>query len=240
MKKIFLTAVFTLISILSFGQDPMQNVRKELNMERFYCDCHIYCLDYHYALKFRKSNDTIVYAVPIQIYNDNEEYTVTELHYDKVNKDEINDSLEIAAFGGAREYVSIMNYITKRDKIANRFKYGYIDDWSWGTNSVNGINFNISYTNTNPKTIKYIDIYFIVKNPVGDVCKILYNSSNTAHLRCVGPIEQFETGTYDWDAVYYTTGDSHTLHFTKFVITYMDNSKYTLVKELAYKSYPYD
>ena len=90
--------------------------------------------------------------------------------------------------------------------------------------------------NKNSKAIKYIDIYFIIKNPVGDICKILYNGgSNTGHLRCVGPIEQFETGTYSWDTVYYTTGDASHLYFTKFVITYMDNTKYTLVKELAYK-----
>lgn len=237
MKKIILSFILAMVTIVSFGQDHIQNARKELNVEHILCNCHI---DFHYGIKFNRSNDTIVYAIPIQIYNDNEEYITTEFHYDKVNKNKIDDSLRITPFGSAEAYVDIMNYATKRDNIANKFKYGYIDNWSWNTNSVDGINFNISYTNTNAKTIKYIDIYFIVKNPVGDICKLLYNSSNTGHLRCVGPIEQFETGTYNWEAVYYTTGDASNLHFTKFVITYMDNSKYTLIKELAYKYYPYD
>ena len=133
------------------------------------------------------------------------------------------------------EQVAYYNYSVYLEEISKDFKYGFIKKWSWSTNSVNGIDFKISYTNTNNKTIKYIDISFIIKNPVGDICKIYYNNgSNTGHLRCVGPIEQFETGTYSWDAVYYTTGDASDLYFTKFVITYMDNTKYTLVKELAY------
>ena len=66
------------------------------------------------------------------------------------------------------------------------------------------------------------------------------NGSNTGHLRCVGPIEQYDSGTWSWDAVYYTTGDASNLYFTKFVITYMDNTKYTLIKELAYKYYTLD
>ena len=39
------------------------------------------------------------------------------------------------------------------------------------------------------------------------------------------------------DAAYYTSGDASNMYFKKFVITYMDNTKYTLVKELAYREY---
>lgn len=54
MKKIFLTAVFALVSILSFGQIPLDNIL---------CDCH-------YAL-VNKSNDTLVYVTKYEIFNDN-------------------------------------------------------------------------------------------------------------------------------------------------------------------------
>lgn len=229
-----------MVSILSFCQNNGENIQEKLNMKNILCNCHA---KFHYGTEYKKNNDTIVYLVPIKIYNDYNELLTVELHYEQINKNEINDSLPNidSCFSNVREFCGLLNFSQKENKIAKTFKHGYINKWSWNTNSVNGIDFNIAYTNTNTKTIKYIDIYFIVKNPVGDICRISYNNgSNICHLKCVGPIEQFETGSYSWDAAYYTTGDASNLYFTKFVITYMDNTKYTLVKELAYKYYPFD
>lgn len=228
MKKIFLIAVFTLVSILSFGQTSLNNIL---------CDCHG---EFHNCMPFSKSNDTLVYVAKYEIFNDNISKEYFECHYDKTDVKNINDSIEQTKFESAKYECGLMNfhYLTE---ITKTFKHGFINSWSWSTNSVNGIDFKINYTNTNSKTIKYIDIYFVVKNPVGDICRISYNNgSNTGHLRCVGPIEQYDSGSWSWDAVYYTTGDASNLYFKKFVITYMDNTKYTLVKELAYKYYTFD
>lgn len=233
MKKIFVILMMCVFAVSTFAQDN--------NYHRILCNCHI---DWHYGLIGVKSNDTIVYVTPIEIYNDNISKRYFELHFDKYEKysKETLDTVKnvnLENFSGAKEYTYLLNFF-EIERIGETFKYGYIADWSWLTNSVNGINFDIKYTNTNKKTIKYIDIYFIIKNPVGDICRLIYNNTNTGHLRCVGPIEELETGKYSWDAVYYTTSDASDMYFKKFVITYMDGSKYTLVKELAYKWYPED
>lgn len=228
MKKIILSFVFTLMSIVSFGQTSLNEIL---------CDCHN---DYHKCILIDKSNDTLVYATRYKIFNDNISKGYFEYHYDKTDIYDIPDSIKQTTFKSARYECGSMN-LYNLNEITKTFKYGFINSWSWSMNSVNGINFEIEYTNTNSKTIKYIDIYFIVKNPVGDICRILYkNGSNIGHLRCVGPLEQYDSGSWGWDAVYYTTGDASNLYFTKFVITYMDNTKYTLVKELAYKYYILD
>ena len=232
MTKIILTIVFTLVSIVSFGQTSLNNILHDC-----YCDCHY---DFHKCIPFHKNNDTLVYVTKYEIFNSNISKEYWEFHYDKTDIKNITDSIKQTVFESAKKECELMNF-HRLTEIGETFKHGFINSWSWSTNFVNGINFKINYTNTNSKTIKYIDIYFIVKNPVGDICRISYNNgSNTGHLRCVGPIEQYDSGTWSWDAVYYTTGDASNLHFTKFVITYMDNTKYTLIKELAYKYYTLD
>ena len=240
MKKILLSLLLATISVVSFGQenDSIQTY------ESILCDCHSEFYDgyiFGYKNGSRINNDTILFFGYINVFNDYIDKRYSLLHYD-VGSYSANDKVDLTKLkrwddiSDTPELVAYHNYNVYLEKISKDFKYGFIKKWSWSTNSVNGIDFKISYTNTNSKAIKYIDIYFIIKNPVGDVCRILYNGgSNTGHLRCVGPIEQFQTGTYSWDAVYYTTGDASDLYFTKFVITYMDNTKYTLVKELAYK-----
>ena len=229
MKKIIFYLIGMLICVLS--------VNAQHTMKNILCDCHI---NFHKSVSYHKSNDTLIYITKFELFNDIISKEYFELHYDKTDLTDIPDTLEQTDFEGAKEECGIMNfhYLTE---IAKTFKHGFINSWSWSTNSVNGIDFKINYTNTNSKTIKYIDIYFIVKNPVGDICRISYNNgSNICHLKCVGPIEQYYSGSWSWDAVYYTTGDASKLYFTKFVITYMDNTKYTLVKELAYKYYMLD
>lgn len=235
MKKILFVCISVLLNLIAFSQ--------EVKLEHFLCDCHI---DFYDGMSVGKTDYTVIYYVPIEIYNNNISKLYGEYHYNRaISKDPLVSKLmfeldTITDDTGnpitAKEFCIGMNRVNTT-LISETFKYGYIDDWSWSLNSANGINFNITYTNTNKKTIKYIDIYFIVKNPVGDICSLRFDHTNTGHLTCVGPIKQYHSGKYEWDAVYYTTGDASNLYFKKFVITYMDNTKYTLVKELAYKDY---
>lgn len=225
MKKIIFSFIFILCSI---------SINAYNNVTYIGCDC---CRSVIKCIPIYFKNDTVIYAQVKKIYNDiNKEYTHI-LHYKKYeSKDKINiDSLKtIDNFDSALEFIKAYNYVTTED-LFKKYKHGVILDWSWSTNSVNGIDFNINYLNTNKKTIKYIEIYFYIKNPVNDICKIKFNNgSNICKLKCVGPIEYKENGSYSWDACYYTTGDAEYLHFTKLVITYMDNTKYTLAKEITY------
>lgn len=251
MKRIIFLFVFGIMSLVSFGQETEQDLNKN-QIHCIACDCHGKYLKH--AIAFKRFNDTIIYISNDVYYNDLGEIKIIKDHYKKFNESdydkynyysfETEDKFQLNSLEDltnkykdltASDFCYLINS-ESYDKLQNKVKNGYIKDWSWNTNSVNGIDFNITYVNTNKKTIKYIDIYFIIKNPVKDICRILYNNgSNTCHLRCVGPIEEFHSGTYSWDACYYTTGDASNLHFTKFVITYMDNTKYTLVKELTYK-----
>ena len=227
MKKFILTLLFTFIC--GFGYSQLKHIL---------CDCHD---NFYNCIPSYYSNDTVIYYTMYTIYNDIESEQYGEYHYKKTNINSLTDSIEPInkdILNGAEDMYECFNFLVLDNEISKKFKYGFIDDWSWSLNSVNGIDLNIKYTNTNSKIIKYIDIYFYVKNPVDDICKILYNDrSNICHVKCVGPIYQYDSASYKFDAVCYTTGDAKYLYFTKFVITYMDNTKYTLVKELAYKKY---
>ena len=129
------------------------------------------------------------------------------------------------------EYISEYNK-KEKEKFNNELRKvapnGFIVSWSWSLNSVNGINTYLSYLNTSPKIIKYVDLYFNVYNAVGDRCILKYNNSYVGYIRGVGPVEPFNIGSWSSDASYYTTGDASKLNITKLVITYMDNTKKTL------------
>lgn len=228
MRKILWLILAIFISLASYAQN--------IKLDHFLCDC---CSDFHYGKVVGRYNNTLIYLVPIEIYNSNVSKIYGVYHYDESYLKNIPDTVESIdiEFGAVKDYCSALNHAVIETRISEIFKYGFIENWSWSLNSVNGIDFNIIYVNTNKKTIKYIDIYFIVKNPVGDICNLQFERTNTGHLTCVGPIEQFRGSRYSWDAAYYTTGDASEMFIKKLVITYMDNTKYTLVKELAYLDY---
>lgn len=126
--------------------------------------------------------------------------------------------------------INRMAYEKYIDEIRKDAPYGFIKDWGWELNSVAGIESRFEYTNTNKKTIKYIDFYFSVYNAVGDICSIS-GSGNVAHVRGIGPVETFETGSWDWDhASHYTKYSASEMRIVKLVITYMDGTVKTIPK----------
>lgn len=118
------------------------------------------------------------------------------------------------------------HYYSNIKKIA---PFGFVDEWSWSKKYSN-LSFSIKYTNTNSKTIKYLTVYFKATNGVGDVRKI-------GHFQGTGPLEEWETGTWDFDySDYYVAGDTNHMTITKIVITYMNGSKKILTKnKIIYK-----
>ena len=108
-------------------------------------------------------------------------------------------------------------------KVSAKAPYGYFEDWEWSSEYGN-ISFNFKYTNTNKNTIKYIEVFWVVTNDVGDVRK-------TGSFKGTGPLEVWDTGTWDWDhSMYYVAGDATKMNISKVVITYMNGSKITLPK----------
>ena len=108
-------------------------------------------------------------------------------------------------------------------KIKAKAPNGYFEDWGWN-DEYGTITFNFKYTNTNKNTIKYIEVFWVVTNDVGDVRK-------TGSFRGTGPLAEWETASWNWDhSMYYVAGDATKMNFTKVVITYMNGSKVTIPK----------
>ena len=100
---------------------------------------------------------------------------------------------------------------------------GLFLDWGWDK-EYSSIEFNFKYMNTNSNTIKYIEVFFVVTNDVGDVRK-------TGSFRGTGPLEEWESASWNWDhSSYYVAGDATKMNISKVIITYMNGSRVTIPK----------
>ena len=145
-----------------------------------------------------------------------------EIFKDSLNKGISGDN----DFGFSKELVDDFNDISLHDcirKIISEAPYGFVDEWHWDC-EYGSVSFDITYTNMNKKTIRYLDVYWTITNDVGDVRK-------TGHFIGTGPVEPGGSGKWEWDySSYYVAGDASKMHLTKLIITYMDGSKKVLSK----------
>ena len=136
------------------------------------------------------------------------------------------DSLSTSKSYFDEEFVNYINadrFLKYLDKLKKVAPYGFVDTWSWN-DKYSMVTMYLKYTNLNKKTIKYIDVYFRVTNAVGDVRK-------TGVFKGTGPIEEFESASWDWDSSsYYVAGDASEMSITQITLTYMDGTKITLPK----------
>lgn len=138
-----------------------------------------------------------------------------------------NDS--IASHTKMTNIQAIQQALDKIDSFKKAVKrktpYGFIKDWGWKLNSVDGVEPYFAFYNTSDKTIKYVDFYFSLFNAVGDRCLLKYAKSYVGNIRGVGPVESFQAGSWNWDkATHYTSGDASEMKIVKVVITYMDKT----------------
>lgn len=121
------------------------------------------------------------------------------------------------------EIVNDYNYFGYVEKLIKEAPYGFVDSWGWN-DKYSEVTMSLKYTNLNKKTIKYIDVYFRITNDVGDVRK-------TGVFKGTGPVEEFGSGSWDWDSSrYYVAGDASQMSITQIILTYMDGTKVTLPK----------
>lgn len=195
-----------------------------------YCN-HITTDDTVYI--FSMKNDSICYA---SVENFDLGTKIVKCHVSKIpnyvkkNNDFINhcnvfkDSLEKNQFDFDREtveYLNAKNVVNAFDILKKKAPYGYFANWSWD-NEYGCITFKFTYMNTNPKTIKYIKVYWTVKNDVGDV-------RGSGSFSGTGPVESMSSGSWNWDySSYYVKGDASKMRITKVVITYMNGTYKTL------------
>lgn len=119
-------------------------------------------------------------------------------------------------------------FLTFCKKLKEKAPYGFIKDYGWNLNSVNGVEPSFEFFNTNDKTIKYVDFYFSIYNAVNDICYLDRNST-IGNIRGVGPVESFDSGSWVWNrATHYTSAAADHMKIVKLVLTYMDGSTKTL------------
>lgn len=111
--------------------------------------------------------------------------------------------------------VNVINYkvIEKNNLAINSYEVNG-EDYSIG--------FEISVTNFNVKTIKYIYITVTAKNPVKD-------KVGTRTVTAIGPIEYFQSGSYEFENVFFSNTAQY-LNIDQIKIQYMDGSKKTIPK----------
>lgn len=150
------------------------------------------------------------------------DYVPFKYHYEA-----FKDSLALYS-GDYDQLVAGLSYNYLNDyiqRLKKRAPYGFFVDWHWDS-EYSFISFDFRYMNTNAKTIKYIDVYFKVTNDVGDVRK-------TGHFQGTGPLEQFESASWEWDtSSYYVAGDASNMSITKVILTYMNGTKKVLTGNL--------
>ena len=136
-------------------------------------------------------------------------------HYEAFKDSLTDDSTDYAELGQYLEYQDYVDYWKQLKKIS---PFGYVNEWSWDC-KYSMVTFNIQYTNTNSKTIKYLTVYFKITNDVGDIRK-------TGYFQGTGPLKEGETASWDWDSSsYFTAGDASQMSITKIVLTYMNGTK---------------
>ena len=142
--------------------------------------------------------------------------------------------------------IAVDNYINMTLPIYNKYydkngnwknRFGYIIDYGFDLNCVNGIEPMFEFYNTSNKIVKYVHVYFKIYNAVNDICLLQYNQGTTAQITGVGPINPSNSATYNWNsATHYTSGDASHMKIIKIKIDYMDNTSYTF----QYNNLPID
>lgn len=131
-----------------------------------------------------------------------------EVFKDSLTKDSVDYDFLTTYWG----YTSYTNYLKE---LKQKAPYGYFDEWGWDA-EYSMVSFHFRYVNTNPKTIKYITVYFKITNDVGDLRK-------TGYFRGTGPLEEDESASWSWDSSsYFVAGDASNMNITKVVLTYMN------------------
>ncbi len=114
------------------------------------------------------------------------------------------------------------------DEVKKAAPYGFVEDWGWDE-EYGTLTFHISYTNLNKKTIKYITVYWQLKNDVDD-------PRGSGQFKGTGPVDYLDTGSWEWDnTLYFVRGDVTRMRITKILLTYMNGTTKVLTgKEIKF------
>lgn len=143
------------------------------------------------------------------------------VYHRKVYNDSLTSRINIDM--GLAAEVNRDHYIDYLKELKQVAPNGLFLDWGWDS-EYSSISFHFRYLNTNKNTIKYIEVFFVVTNDVGDVRK-------RGSFRGTGPLAEWESASWNWDhSSYYVAGDATNMNITQVILTYMNGSKVTLPK----------
>lgn len=123
------------------------------------------------------------------------------------------------------------------DIVSEWAPHGYIEEFSWYKDVLGYAHPEITFCNTNKKTIKYISFYINYFNPVEDPIRAGFSNSYDCIYTGIGPVENEEIVSWNFKDVDYFIKNASTAMIKKVVIEYMDKTKYTLIKELKFREY---
>jgi hypothetical protein len=184
------------------------------------------------VIAFALRNDSIYWGdlQEGKLYNDYLEMHVAQIPYSLKGNSEFKthlkvfrDSLESRFIN--QEICALYNYKYFNDyliKLRKDAPNGLFLKWGWDDDF--SVSFHFNYLNTNKKTIKYIEVFFVITNAVGDVRK-------SGSFKGTGPLKEWESASWEWDSShYYVAGDASNMSISKVIITYMDGTRVTIPK----------
>lgn len=98
------------------------------------------------------------------------------------------------------------------------------------SNRIGGAGYRITYWNTSPKTIKYLDLTLTAYNAVGDKTDSVLGGTEPRTARDTGPVKPGERKDASWDAAWYGA-PVHCVRLDTVKITYMDGTEQQLSEQ---------
>lgn len=198
---------------------PIENVTLECPLcEKSFTMDSVYCLGikndsiYYLTTETKDFDVSQTSAHVSKIPNELSSKAKFIYHYEVFKDSLTNDTVDFASLVDYVNWKYNNEYLSKLRRIA---PFGYFDDWGWD-DKYSMLTFYFNYVNTNPKTIRYITVYFKITNDVGDV-------RNIGYFKGTGPLKQWESANWSWDSSdYFLYGDASSMNITKVVLTWMN------------------
>ncbi|MBK8635048.1 MAG: hypothetical protein IPN72_16365 [Saprospiraceae bacterium] len=146
----------------------------------------------------------------------------------------LQGSKELSIWVGYQNAIKELELKRKKEGIISFIKKCATDGIaivSWGVQDeseyTDGTSLIIGFLNPTKKAIKYVWVDIVGYDPVGE--KVIERGTSKKSVKCVGPIEPMETGTYEFEYVWFTDL-VETAKLGTIKVQYMDNTFKTVLK----------
>jgi len=159
------------------------------------------------------------YAAKTKLQNKGFKVSVTYV-YESCDAYEGNSKVIFQSLTGKQEKGSIVRIQVTKPSLD-------ITNVNFDINSAGGVDVNISFRNTSPKTIKYITFTTRFKNAVGDDVYCEIRSTSSMNLEYTGPLYSGGSDYASWDAVIYNWNCDR-IYFDEINVEFMDGTTHSM------------